>query len=214
MQSDLVMEYSSGDQHVKAREQLIAERPASLRVDAMSPFGVALVVVAHDGSLQIFNPSKNQLIRDSASAETLNRYVRIPMAPEDAVRLLMGLAPAEAQLDRAADSVTSADNMTVASWRGSDSATVQLGFDSGALAMVREFDASGAVGYDVRYSDYRDIGGIQFPYSVDAKFPSAGSHLSLRYDRPIINGAIPESAFILTPRNASEVEEAQSGATS
>ncbi|HXW83666.1 MAG TPA: hypothetical protein VEJ86_04630 [Candidatus Binataceae bacterium] len=205
MQSPAIMEYTSGTQRVKAREQLIAQLPASLRVDALSPLGVALVVVAHDGTLQIFDPAKNQVIRDRATAATLNRYVRIPMEPADAVRLLMGLAPAAAQLDRPADSVTSSGSMTVASWRAGGAGTAQLGFEDGALTMVRELASGGAVAYDVRYSDYRDIGGINFPFVVEADFPSAGSHLTLRYDRPIINGSIPPSAFVLGPRISSEL---------
>src|SRR5690348_13292605 len=59
MQTSAVMEYSSADQHVKAREDLVVRRPASLRVEAMSPFGVALIVAAQDSRLQIFEPSEN-----------------------------------------------------------------------------------------------------------------------------------------------------------
>src|SRR5205807_6264902 len=39
-----VMEYSGGGQHVKAREQIAVRRPSSMRVEAESPFGVALVL--------------------------------------------------------------------------------------------------------------------------------------------------------------------------
>ena len=87
------MEYTAGDQHVKAKEEIVAKRPDNLRVEAMSPFGVALLLAAQGSDLAIFEPGKNRFMRGQATADTLYRYVRIPMAPTDAVGLLMGLAP-------------------------------------------------------------------------------------------------------------------------
>ena len=65
--------------------------------------------------------------------------------------------------------------------------------------MVRQAGLDGGVMYEVRYSEYHDIGGLMFPYVVDADFPIAHSHVTLRYDRPIINGDVPDRAFVLSP---------------
>jgi len=197
VQSGAVLEYTAADRHVKAREQIVARRPDNLRVDVMEPFGVALIVAAHGPNLEIFQPSENRVIRDAATADTLNRYVRIPMEPADAVRLLMGLAPVGAPLVPARESVADEGAMTVASWR--DSASHQLGFQGGEIAMVRQAGLDGGVMYEVRYSEYHDIGGLMFPYVVDADFPIAHSHVTLRYDRPIINGDVPDKTFVLSP---------------
>jgi len=89
--------------------------------------------------------------------------------------------------------------MLVATFGNSAAGTHQLGFSDGNLAMVRETGSDGLVTYEVRYSDYHDIGGVMFPYAVDASFPSAGSHVTFRYLRPIVNGVIPDSTFVLTP---------------
>jgi outer membrane lipoprotein-sorting protein len=92
VQSPAVMEYSAGDQHVKAKENIVAKRPGNLRVEAMSPFGVALLLAAQGPDLAIFEPAQNRFMRGQANADTLYKYVRIPMAPTDAVGLLLGLA--------------------------------------------------------------------------------------------------------------------------
>jgi hypothetical protein len=89
--------------------------------------------------------------------------------------------------------------MTVATYGNSASGTRQLGFANGQLAMVRETTPDGRVIYEVRYRDYHDIGGVMFAYVVDADFPGAQSHVTLRYVRPIVNGAVPDSTFVLTP---------------
>jgi len=201
MQTPAVMEYTAGDQHVKAKEEIVVKRPANLRVEAMSPFGVALLLAAQGSQLAIFEPGRNRFMRGNATADTLDRYVRIPMAPADAVALLMGLAPPEFALNGSADSVSNDGAMTVASYGNPASGTRELGFSGGNLAMVRETAANGngRVTYEVRYSDYHDIGGVMFPYVVDATFPAAGSHVTFRYLRPIVNGNIPDSTFVLIP---------------
>jgi len=199
VQSPAVMEYTAGDQHVKAKEDIVAQRPGNLRVEAMAPFGVALVLAAQGTDLAIFEPGQNRFMRGQANAETLYKYVRIPMAPTDAVGLLMGLAPPAFALGNSADSVTNDGAMLVATFGTAASGTRALGFTGGNLAMVRDTGTDGRINYEVRYSDYHDIGGVMFPYAVEASFPEAGSHVTFRYLRPIVNGVIPDSTFVLTP---------------
>src|SRR5208282_6279124 len=160
MQTPAVMEYTAGDQHVKAREEIVVKRPGNLRVEAMAAFGVALLLAAQGSELAIFEPGRNRFIRGQATADTLYRFVRIPMAPADAVGLLMGLAPAQFALDSKADSVSNDGTMLVATYGNAAAGTRELGFSDGNLAMVRETAAGGQVNYEVRYSDYHDIGGV------------------------------------------------------
>jgi hypothetical protein len=198
LQTGAVMEYASGTDHVKAREDIVVRRPASLRVEAMSPFGVALIVAAQDTRLQIFEPSKNTLMRGTADAATLARFARIPMAPRDAVGLLMGIVP-EAQTTAPPDSVSAEGAMTVLAYTEADQSRRELGFQYGQLAMVRKRSSAGAVNFEIRYRDYRDIGGVMFAYKVDADFPAAETRVSFSYQRPIVNGAVADSLFTLTP---------------
>ena len=199
MQSPAIMEYTAPGQHLKAREDIVVRRPDSLRVEARSPLGVALLVAAQGDQLAIFEPGKNRFSRGHATAETLYKYVRIPMAPADAVALLMGLAPRDFPPDSVPDSVSNEGAMTVATYGNSASGRRQLGFTDGKLAMVRETAPDGRVSYEVRYSDYHDIGGVMFAYVVDADFPTAQSHVGFRFLRPIVNGDVPASTFVLTP---------------
>jgi hypothetical protein len=207
MQTAAIMDYTAPDRHAKARENITVSRPASLRVEAMSPFGVALVVATHGGQLEIFEPSNNKLIRAAANAATLDRFVQIPMEPADAVTLLLGIAPDTARLAATAPASISSENpdadstasMTVGTWHDASGQTRELGFEGGNLAMVRRRDAAGHIDYEVRYRDYHDIGGVMFPYEVEADFPPAHSHLTIHYDRPIVNGQISPAVFDLAP---------------
>ncbi len=199
LRAGVVMEYSTdGGARVKARENLIARRPASLRIEALSPFGVALVVAANGARLQIFEPSNHTFMSGAANAATLGRFARIPLEPGDAVALLMGVAPG-VRGNLAPDSAGGDGAMLVLTYRGPGDSTRELGFENGELALVRERTGGGATSYEVHYADYRDIGGVMFAYRVDADFPAGRTHVRLRYIRPIINGAVPDSVFVLTP---------------
>lgn len=199
VQSGAIMEYSAADgHHFRTHEELALARPASMRVEAVAPFGATMVLAADDaGRLMIFDPSKNVLMSGGANAATLARYVRIPLAPPAAVDLLMGLAPDPAQLATPPDSVGDSDAMTVASWRLADGGTRELGFSAGQLAMVRERDGAGGQRYEVRYSDWREAGAMSFPRKVEADFPA--SRITVRYEAPALNTALAPALFVLTP---------------
>jgi Domain of unknown function (DUF4292) len=199
LQTDAVMSYSAGGKSLKTHEELIVRRPDGLKVEARSAFGVELILAAHNGDLQIFDPSQNRFMTGTASAETLDKYVRIPMMPKDAVNLLLGLAPTGFDLNDPSAKLSNQGGMTIITFTNPDGTTHELGFEDRNLAMVRETAPGGTVRYRVDYSDYHDIGGVMFPYRVAAEFPQSQSQVSFHYRRPIINGQIPASTFVLTP---------------
>jgi outer membrane lipoprotein-sorting protein len=199
MQSGAIMEYSAADgHHFRTHEEIALARPASMRVEAVAPFGATMVLAADDaGRLMIFDPSKNVLMSGGANAATLERYVRIPLEPATAVDLLMGLPPDPAQLATPPDSVSNVQEMAIAQWRLGDGGTRELGFIGGELAMVRERDSAGTQRYAVLYSDWRDEGGKNFPHKIEADFPS--SRIVLRYQAPTLNTTLAPALFVLTP---------------
>jgi hypothetical protein len=200
LQTPAIMEYTGGDgQHLKTRETILVRRPASLRVEALSPMGVAAVVTANDSQIAVFEASNNTLKTGSATAQTLNRFVQIPAAPRDAVNLLMGLAPEEQALTGKIDSVWIEGDLTIVSYAKDDGSRTELGFAGNDLALARQKMANRALAYEVHYRDYREIGGTNFPYELDARFPIAGTRVKFNYQRPIVNAAVEDTAFVLVP---------------
>jgi outer membrane lipoprotein-sorting protein len=199
LDSAAVMEYRTASEHVKAREQIAVMRPARLRVEASSPFGVALIVAVDGARLQIYEPGKNLLAHGTANAATLDRFAQIPMEPRAAVDLLMAMAPDPEALAAHGDAAPGADGTLVIGYPAPDGGHREAAFSGGELAAVRERDAGGRLLYEVRYADYHNIGALMFPYSIDAEFPAAGSSLKLTFKRPIVNAALPASLFTLTP---------------
>lgn len=205
LESPAIMEYSGPDGHVKARERITLRRPADLRVEAMSPLGVALIVAAGPDQIAVFDPSHDTLMRGPANADTLERFARIPMEPRQAVRLLMGLPPDNAILSSAPAQVRDDNNMRLFTYPPRDGMIDQLGFAGDHLALVRQRGAAGQIVYEVSYSDYRNVGAATFPFQIDARFPETGIRLKLRYEAPEVDRPIPDSSFVLTPGPATRL---------
>jgi hypothetical protein len=201
MKSAALMEYTGSGEHFKARENIVVRRPASMRVEVMSALGVALVIAADGGQVAVFNPEKNTLTRGIATAETLKRYARIPMTPDAAVRLILGLAPDSTMLAYAPASMTEKGDGRILTYRQPGGVVDQLGFDGADnLVLVRETLANGRIGYEVHYADYRKIaGGYDFPTKVEASFPKNGVTVKFRFENPSVNQDVPDSTFVLAP---------------
>jgi hypothetical protein len=192
------MEYAGPSGHFKARELITVRRPSSLRVEALTPLGVALVVAAGPTEIAVFDPSENTISRGAATAATLEQVARIPLTPAQAVRLLLAIPPDGAALDSPTSSLGD-HGATLLSYTRADGSVDQITFADGDLAMLREVAADGTLIDEVRYSDYRDIGAMRFPHLIEASFPASATTLKLRYERPMIDGAIPDADFVLTP---------------
>ena len=201
MQTSALMEYAGGGQHFKARENIIVVRPASLRVEVMSALGVALVVAADAGQVAVFDPNRNTLMQGSANPATLQRFARIPMTPDAAVRLMLALAPDSAMLAFPPNSMTVNGDARVLNYRQPGGAVDELGFNgAGDLETVRETLANGRISYEVHYIGYAKVDGdYSFPAEVDASFPQTGATVKFHYQNPIVNKDVPDSAFVLQP---------------
>ena len=134
----------------------------------------------------------------------LERFARIPMTPDAATRLLLGLSPDTAMLASPPNSVTVYGDSEVLTYHQPDGAEYVLGFNgAGGLEMVRETLADTRVAYEVHYSDYRDAGGgILFPGQVEASFPRTGATVKFRFNNPSVNQYVPDSTFVLLPGSA------------
>jgi hypothetical protein len=204
MQAEGVMDYAGGGQHVKVREEVALKRPASLRVEAMSPFGVAAVVAANGATVAIYQPSDNTFYRGAATADTLSRFARIPLPPEQAVKLLMGLLPDSESNFAAPTSVRTEDGLTIGAYQMPGGSVDELGFADGQLRLVRTRGSAG-VAYEVKYSDYRDIGGLQFAHQLDAKFLNTGTQLNVKYSSVIVNPTLGDGEFVLMPQGSARL---------
>ena len=81
----LVLGGRSGDTTLRrTRMRAAAERPGSLRIEALAPFGAPLFVfVARDDRATLLLPRAGQVVRDARPAEVLHALAGLALAPGD-----------------------------------------------------------------------------------------------------------------------------------
>jgi len=88
--ADLVVERGGRKQPV--RGVLLLKRPASLRFEALSPFGSPILIATlHDGQFVSYNAGSNSATVGPATPETAGRLFGLAVEPQDLVGLLAGL---------------------------------------------------------------------------------------------------------------------------
>ena len=89
--ADLTVKRGSDRQRLSG--VLLARAPASVRFEALSPFGQPFLLVAmHDGRITAYNAATNEARVGAASAESAAELISLPVEPEDLVGLLSGRA--------------------------------------------------------------------------------------------------------------------------
>ena len=78
------------------REALLVRRPDAVRIDVLSPFGLALAVGVQGSLLWAYPPAESTRYEGPASAANLTRLLGAPVEVGDVVEVLLGLPPARA----------------------------------------------------------------------------------------------------------------------
>ena len=85
---------SSPQQSGGGTQVVLAELPDHFRAETLSPFGTPLLLLAANGSeLGVLMPTQNLFYAGQASPENLARFTRMPLKPEDLVKLLLYRPP-------------------------------------------------------------------------------------------------------------------------
>ncbi len=182
-----------------AKQLLLIERPARLRVEVLGLLNQRIAVLATDGRRFDLYRAESGAVESGAVHPTLLWQVAgVPLTPQEAVALLLG-APVD---------------LTAAAGPGSarelPGGGVRLELeDRLGLARAAEFDAAGRLRryqrrapdgetlLEVRWDDYRDAGGRSFAHQIAVEAPGAGARAELSFRSVEINPELPAALFEL-----------------
>lgn len=176
------------------REALVVQRPAGVRIDVLSPFGLA-VAIGTDGSvLWAFPPTEGARYEGAATPDNLARFLGVPVAVPDLVDLLLGLPP-----QRAAVGPTHLDTTREGEYRLTvplNDGTQTLWFAGDTLVLVRaeEGRADGTV-LRASFGDWHDA----LPHTLVVTVPKTGAAVHLAYDAVEPNAGVDASLFAPPP---------------
>lgn len=186
-----------------ARQILLLERPARLRLEVLGVLGQRVAVLASDGiHYDLYRAERPAIESGDVHPGILFEVAGLALTPEEAVRLALGapIAP-----DEGRPSVAGAAALV-------DGVRVELGYRAGDPRRTLEFDASGALSryavrdaasglvLDARYGDYRPLGGGRFAYRVQVSLPAATTRAEIEFQTVELNPKLPNELFRLPQR--------------
>jgi hypothetical protein len=83
----------SGMAGVWTRQAILVQRPSAIRIDVLSPFGLALAVGTEGRTLWAFPPQQGARFEGPATRENLARLIGTPLDVTDLVDVLLGVPP-------------------------------------------------------------------------------------------------------------------------
>lgn len=175
------------------RQALLVQRPDSVRIDVLSPFGLALAVGVRDALLWAFPPSEATRYEGAATPENLRRVLGAPVSVPDVIDVLLGLPPARTPIGPA--TVTSAPAGGIALRLPLADGEQTIWFAGESLTVVRAEERRGeAPALRVVFGEHED----GFPRALDLD-AADGTEARLRYETVEPNAALDPSLFVPPP---------------
>jgi hypothetical protein len=178
---------------VWTREAVLVQRPESVRMDVMSPFGLALAIGAEGRVLWVYPPSRGVRYEGEASAENLARFLGAPVTVPDLVDILLGVVPVRAAIAEPRVALTGEEYAVTVDFADG---VQTLWFSSTTLDLVRAEEArDGVVAMRVAFGDYKD----GFPHAIEVSAPLSGQAASMAYDEVERNPTLDAALFSPPP---------------
>jgi hypothetical protein len=176
------------------REALLVRRPNAIRMDVLSPFGLALAVGTDGALLWAYPAGEGTRYEGPATPENLARFLGAPVRIEDLVDVLLGLPPARVAVAPPVLRVANgAYELTVPLADGAT--TVRFAGDTLQVLGADE-TRQGRSTLRVAFSDYREDG---FPHAVEVSSAEHDAHASLVYDAVEVNPTLDGTLFAAPP---------------
>ena len=171
---------------------LMAKRPGSLRIEALTPLGdPAAVLVADQGRFSLLDLRNNVFYRGPATPENLSRLIPAPLTAEEFVSLLTGAIPESGEPQSA--------------HREGDGYVLTLGPELVWLAADMRVTRVTHDTWTVTLDDHDD--GV--PHTIHLEAPAAKTVVDLHLRNVDTGKTPPATAFTLAPPQGMRVEDLQ-----
>jgi hypothetical protein len=185
-----------------ARQLMLLERPARLRLEVMGVLGQRVAVLASDGErYDLYRAERPGFESGEVHPGILFEVAGLALTPEEAVRLALGapLAAGEAGAAAEGGSLLGEGVVRVELKETSDGLRRSLEFGPGGeLRRYAVHDPRGGLVLDARYADYRDVGGSPFAHALSLELPE--SHAEIHFQWVELNPVLGDELFRLAPR--------------
>lgn len=178
----------SGLARIWTRQAMLVRRPSAIRIDVLSPFGLALALGTEGKTLWAFPPQQRVRYEGPASPANFARLLGTPLGVGDLVDVLLGVPPARQTIGEPELARDGEEYVLTLRYRGG-SQIVRFAADTLQMTHVEE-RRDGAAPLQVTFGDYRD----GFARALDL-VGEKGVTASIAFDDVEPNAAIDATAF-------------------
>lgn len=182
-----------------SQQFLLLERPNRVRADVLTGFGQLVLQLASDGehlAVYLNNSAPGRYFYGPASYENISRFVRIPLAAEDLVALLLYDPPLIAYTESRTDIVDQRLQLKLSGTTNSQ----KLRFDEHLRLVGCRYERSGQLALDVVYDKFDEK--HTFPQRIKIDIPAEETRVVLAYSELRLNTPIDSSKFnLIQPDN-------------
>ena len=179
----------SGLAQVWVREAVVVERPRAVRVDVLSPFGLALALGTDGSTLWVYPPQEGLRYEGEATPANLARFLGAAVSSEDLVDVLLGVPPRRLPTAPPRSEALRDGMLRVIVPFADGEQRLDFAGRPAQLQRAEEARADGPV-MRIDFDDYRN----GFPWRMDI-YGAEGSSASLRYVEVEPNVAVDAAVF-------------------
>jgi len=175
------------------REALLVRRPTSVRIDVLSPFGLALAVGTDGALLWAYPAGEGTRYEGAATPANLARFLGAPASVPDVVDILLGTAPRRTPAGPPTLRTTHGEyELTVPLADGSQ--RLRFAGDPLRLVAADETHKDGAA-LHVAFGDFRD----GFPRTLELAAAERNARASIVYEAAEPNAVVDAALFAPPP---------------
>jgi hypothetical protein len=191
------------------RQDVVAERPARLRVEVLGLFDQALAVLVTDGDrFELFRSADLSFEEGPLRPEILWEEVRIALRPEQAIGLLLGAPLPEPGLVLVRAEGTQQGNVRLSLAAPGGEERTRLRFDGeGRLLQVETLAEGGDVEWSAVFGDYAPVGGVPFAHSITLTVAQGDTRARIRLRDVELNPELPAGVWSIRPPRSASVSE-------
>jgi hypothetical protein len=192
-----------------AKQLLVLERPARLRLEVVGPFGQRVAVLATDGAhYDLYRAERPALESGEVHAGILFEVAGLALTPEEAVLLALGVPLFPSEGAPAAEGAAALPDGGLrlrleAPGGAAEGLQRTLDFDAaGHLSRYALEERGGALVFEARYGDYRDVGGSAFAHAIAVELPATQTRAEIEFQWVELNPRLSDDLFRLELRRS------------
>ncbi len=187
--------------HVRAKQILVVERPARLRVEVQGLLSQTLAVLVTDGPhYELFRAEDRSVESGEVHAGLLWQVANLALTPEEAIDLVLGAPRLDAALAPQRAFEAADGEIGVELGGGAGAASERLRFDAqGRLRRIERLAAQGDVVWSARFDAYEPISGVPFAHRIELESTQPATRAELVLSGVELNPTLPADIFQLRP---------------